>query len=136
VSECPEKWKLDVNDRYQKAVGIITSLSTLCIVIPVLFLRDVLGVDQSESIASILSLWVYVGWALLGISILSSIIYYFSSAKWVKLAWGKPADMFGIPITAPWVERLLDWSYFMMMVGFVGGFICVVLFMVNFTRIL
>ena len=133
MSNFPGQWKLDVNDRYQKAVGIITNMSTLSIVIPILFLRNVLGIGQTQSIADVLSLWVYVSWASLGLSIFSAIMYYFFSAKWVKLAWGKPADIFGKSLTDKFAERILDGSYLIMMTSFVIGFACILVFIVTFT---
>lgn len=133
MSDCPSKWKLDVNDRYQRAVGTITSLATASFVLPILFLKEVVNV-QGKTIADALSGWVYAGWGALAISICSAIVYYFCSAKWVKLAWGKDADIFGINVTDRPVERLLDYSYFFMMTGFVAGFFCIIMFMVNYSR--
>jgi len=130
---CPNQWKLDVNDRYQMAVGVITSLSTASFVLPLFFLKQVLNLHD-KSIADALSGWVYVGWAGLAISIASAIVYYFCSAKWVKLAWEKEADIFGIKVGNALVEKLLDYSYFLMMVGFIGGFACTIIFMVTYTH--
>src|SRR5436190_10020017 len=118
MSDCPGQWKLDVNDRYQHAVGIVTSLSTAALVLPVLFLKDVAGLSANRSMADALNLWAYAGWVLLAMSILGAIIYYYSSAKWVKLAWKQPTDMFGIAVHERFVEKALDLSYFAMMAGF------------------
>ena len=104
MSDCPGQWKLDVNDRYQHAVGIVTSLSTAALVLPVLFLKDVAGLSANRSMADALNRWAYAGWVLLAMSILGAIIYYYSSAKWVKLAWKQPTDMFGIAVH----ERFVD----------------------------
>lgn len=132
--DCLNKWKLDVNDRYQKAVGVVTSLSTAALVLPIFFVKDVAKLNGVQSIAGALSSWwVYVGWALLAISVLSGIIYFFCSAKWVKLAWEKEADIFGIKVSDEFVEMMLDGSYFLMMAGFVTGFVCILVFIVNFS---
>jgi hypothetical protein len=64
-----------VNDRYQHAVAIVTSLSTGAIVLPVLFLRDVARATAGRSIADMFNGWVYAAWALLLASILGAIIY-------------------------------------------------------------
>jgi hypothetical protein len=133
-SECPNQWKLDVNDRYQKAVGVVTSLSTAALVLPIFFVKDVAKLNGVQSIAGALSSWwVYVGWPLLAISVLSGIIYFFCSAKWVKLAWEKEADIFGRKVSDEFVEMMLDGSYFLMMAGFVTGFVCILAFIVNFS---
>ena len=132
ASACPQQWKLDLNDRYQRAVGTITSLSTAAIVAPVLFAREVSGATPGVAIRGALNWWVYGSWILLTASVLGAIVYYYGSAKWVKLAWQRPTDMFRWPVEDPFVESVLDVSYFVMMVGFVLGVACVVMFMVTF----
>jgi putative oxidoreductase len=133
VVECQNKWKLDVNDRYQKAVGVVVSLSTAALTLPIFFLKDIVDKKGLHSIAQVLSLSVYLGWVLLSISVLSGIIYYFCSAKWVKLAWGQRADIFCINVTEVSVERMLDVSYFLMMTGFLGGVFSILEFVVTFS---
>lgn len=133
MGDCPHKWKLDVNDRYQKAVGVVTSLSSAALTFPIFFLKDIVDLKGTQSMAGSLSLSVYVGWILLSISVLSGIVYYFCSAKWVKLAWSQKADVFGIDVSEPSVENMLDYSYFFMMAGFVGGVLSMLIFVVNFS---
>lgn len=132
MSECPEQWKLDVNDRYQAAVGVVSSLSVASMVLPIFFLKDVAAIGSSKSIADVISGWVFVGWLCLSVSVLSAIIYYYCSAKWVKLSWRKTADMFGKNVTEAGVEKALDRSFFLMMTGFIVGLFCMVVFMVTF----
>lgn len=132
MSECPEQWKLDVNDRYQAAVGVVSSLSAASMVLPIFFLKDVAAIGSSRSIADVISGWVFAGWFWLSVSVLSAIIYYYCSAKWVKLSWGKTADMFGKNVTGASVEKALDRSFFLMMAGFIVGLFCMVVFMVTF----
>src|SRR5712692_3231496 len=107
MNECPEQWKLDVNDRYQAAVGVVTSLSAASLILPIFFLKDMVGMDSGSIIQSI-SAWIYGAWLSLSFSVLSGIVYYYSSAKWVKLAWQKNADMFGMPVGEGAVEGMLD----------------------------
>ncbi len=133
MSECPEQWKLDVNDRYQAAVGVVSSLATASLVLPIFFLKDIVTSGPGKSIADSLTYLVIIGWLLLGLSILSAIVYQYSSAKWVKLAWKKDADMFGWPVKVNQVESALDFSYFLMMIGFLGGVVCMVIFMATFS---
>src|SRR5882757_506165 len=83
--ECPEQWRIDVNNKYQNAVGVVISLATGAMVLPILFLREIVK-DEKRSLAHLLNLWAYTGWILLSLSILSGILYHFCSAKWVKLA--------------------------------------------------
>jgi hypothetical protein len=132
MSECPEQWKLDVNQRYQAAVGVVSSLATASLVLPIFFLKDVVSTGSGKSIADSLSCLVFAGWLLLALSILSAVFYHYCSAKWVKLAWGKKADMLGREVNSDQVEKALDISYFLMMVGFASGAICMVIFMTTF----
>lgn len=129
MTQCAEQWKLDVNERYQKTVGIVTSLSTGTIVLPIIFLRNIAGTAPGTSIVSSFNPWLYIGWGLLAVSVLAAIIYCYASAKWVKLAWVQKADMFGHTVSAAAVERILDYSYFAMMAGFMLGFTAIVIFM-------
>ena len=132
MSECKNQWKLDVNDRYERGVGVVTSLSSASLVLPILFLKDIAGIGTTRSFAESLSCWVYSGWFLLSLSVLSGIIYYFCSAKWVKLAWEKPTDIFGMSVQEPFIEKLLDYCYFLMMTGFLLGLSAMIVYMVTF----
>jgi len=133
MPDCDNQWKIDVNDRYERAVGVVTSLSSASLVLPILFLKDIAKINSVTSFASSLNSWALWGWGLLSLSILSGIIYYFSSAKWVKLAWGKEADIFWLRVDEKFIEGLLDLSYFLMMTGFLSGLGAMIVFMVTFT---
>jgi hypothetical protein len=133
MAECPEQWKIDVNDKYQHAVGVVISLATGSMVLPILFLKDMVRTTANLSIADMLSGWVYASWVFLALSILSGIMYHYCSAKWVKQSWNRSADMFGKAVTPAFVEWCLDVAYFVMMSGFIFGLTTIVLFMVRFT---
>jgi len=51
-SETTEEWKLDVNERYQKAVGTVISLATAAVGAPFVFLKDIHG---NQAIRSVLT---------------------------------------------------------------------------------
>ena len=133
MAECPNQWKLDVNDRYGRGVGVVISLSSASLVLPIIFLKDIAHISSTQSFAKSLTCWAYSGWVLLSLSVLSGVIYYFCSAKWVKQAWGKDADIFGIEVTEDFIENLLDGSYFVMMSGFLLGLGAMIMYMVTFT---
>ena len=124
-----EQWKLEVNDRYQKAVGTIISLSTAAVGAPFVFLKDIHG---NQAIRNVLTCPAYWGWSLLAMSIVSAVVYYFFSAKWVKLALVNRADFFWIPLKKRFVEVVLDISYFLMMAGFLAGVYFMVQFMLTY----
>jgi len=139
MAKCKKQWKIDVNDRYQNAVGVVASLSTASLVLPIIFLRDIAGVKDSQSIIDVISWLVYLSWIFLALSVFAAIIYYFCSAKWVKLAWGKDPDffgkkiLFGMNIDEKFIENLLDGSYLIMMIGFLLGLSFILIFIVNYT---
>lgn len=133
MADCPNQWKLDVNDRYERAVGVVTSLSSASLVLPIFFLKDIAEIDSVQSFSGSLNCWAYSGWVLLSLSVLSGIIYYFVSAKWVKLAWNQSTDIFGYPVNEEFIENLLDRSYFVMMTGFFLGLGTMIKYMVTFT---
>ena len=132
MGECPQQYKLDVNDRYQAAVSAVVTLSTASLVLPIFFLKDINGFESGKPIMDSISKLVIWGWVLLGLSILSAIVYQYVSAKWVKMAWGQQADIFGMNISDRFAESALDITYFLMMVGFLGGLLCMIIFMVTF----
>jgi len=131
--ECPRRWRIDVNDKYQAAVGVVISLASGSMVLPVLFLKDVVRAEN-RSLAHLLNPWTYSGWICLALSVLSGILYHYCSAKWVKQSWGKSADMFGRTVSDDFVELCLDVTYFVMMSGFMLGLASMVVFMARFTH--
>jgi hypothetical protein len=132
MSKCPEQFKLDVNERYQKGVGLVTSLATASLVLPILFLKDIVNVTKTQTVAEALTPDVYLGWKLLAVSIGLGVIYYYFSAKWVKLAWDEKTDICWIPVNANFVEKLLDYSYLIMMACFGWGMYEILSFIVEY----
>ena len=123
-----EQWKLEVNDRYQKAVASIVTLATLALGGPFIFLKSLNG----ESLKSVFTNSALLGEGLLGISVVCAVLYYFFSAKWVKLALANKADFFKINLRKDFVEFALDGTYFLMMIGFLAGTLFVVKFMITY----
>jgi hypothetical protein len=74
----------------------------------------------------------YVGWALFAVSIISGILHYYFSAKCVKLALVKSADIFWVSTNESFVEWALDLTYLLMMLGFLGGAACMLEFMAKY----
>ena len=131
---CPGQWRIDVNDKYQAAVGVVISLASGSMILPILFLKDVVRAEN-RSLAHLVNPWTYAGWTCLALSVLCGILYHYCSAKWVKLSWGKSADMFGVKVNDAFVEFCLDVTYFVMMLGFMLGLASMVVFMARFTHV-
>jgi hypothetical protein len=51
-----EPWKIEVNDRYQKLVGSVISLATGALVLPALFLKEILGISEKKALVD------YIDW--------------------------------------------------------------------------
>ncbi len=128
-SATDERWKLDVNERYQKAVGTVISLSTAALGSPIIFLKDI---HANRSILDVLTFSAYMGGILLAVSIVCGVVYYFFSAKWVKLALVKQADFFWIRLGNTFVESVLDATYFVMLIGFLAGVYFMLQFMATY----
>jgi hypothetical protein len=121
-----EPWKIEVNDRYQKVVGTIISLATAALVLPVLFLRQILGIAEKKPLIDHLNCSVYLSWGFLGAAILFGLCFYYGSAKWVKSAWGQR-----VAISPSKFERALDFMFWAMAIAFLIGISFLVLFVVT-----
>lgn len=122
-----DRWKIEVNDRYQKVVGAVLALATGSLVLPALFLREILGVPRDRALVTYLDRYVYLSWGLLCASILLCIVFYYFSAKWVKSAWAQPTIL-----SSNCIERLLDWSFWFSVAGFILGVLSFLWFIVSF----
>ena len=87
-------WRLDSTDRYREVLRVIMGLSTGVLIVPVFFLRDVLNISN-EQISQVLNPKIYISWGSLGLSITFGLIYFYASAKYIRLAWGQHAKLFG-----------------------------------------
>lgn len=131
-SEPKYPWRLDTNDRYRELVSAILSLSTGALLLPVFFARELLGVPETKRLTAIFSWETYWAWALFGASILSSISFFFFSAKWARLAWEQPVSLFTITISESFVEKALEWFLWLAIICFLGGVALTLLFFVGY----
>ena len=53
-----------------------------------------------------------------------ALCFHFLSAKWVRLAWSQPAGIFGIDASDTFIERGLEVTFWLTMLGFLGGVGC------------
>jgi hypothetical protein len=106
---------IDVNSRDQKVVDIVMSLATAALVLPALFLKTYLGV-QDEPLAIFLEWPVYVAWSLLFISLCLGLTFHYLSTKWVLLAWKRE-----ISISRTRLDLLMGWVFWTAMVTFCAG---------------
>ena len=121
-----EEWRIETNDRYNKVVSSVTSLSTGAFALPALFLRQFLGVPAEKAILPMLTWAAYISWVFLFVSILAGVIYSWRSVKWVKLAYGQQ-----IKTSEKCLESQLDWIFGIMAVAFLLGLAFGVWFLVT-----
>jgi magnesium-transporting ATPase (P-type) len=125
-------WRLDTNDRYKDAVKIIMDLSTASLVLPVFFLRDILQIPKEQSLSQVLTWKVYMSWICLAVAILLGFIFYYASAKWVRIAWGKEAGFFLKKTNDKFVEKVLNVSFVGAVILFLLGLGLILCFVVSF----
>ncbi len=114
-------WRLATNERYREVVRTLMGLSTASLLLPVLFAREFLGIDGKTPLKHVIGATVYCSWVLLGISIVFGLAFHYLSAKWVRLAWGRNAGIWGFPTNEKIVERALDFFFWATAVTFASG---------------
>lgn len=82
-------WKIAVNERYQKLVDLLVTLSVASFVLPGLFLKDFLPVEPGKSLIECLGEKIYTFWIFLALTIFLAGMFYYFSAKWIKNAAGQ-----------------------------------------------
>lgn len=116
MTEPNEQWKIEVNDRLCAVVDVLMGLSTGALVLPTLFIRTFLGISESEALGQYLRPSAYIAIASFALTILVGLIFRYTSAKWVKQAWGHPTAL-----SSKSLERVLDWSFWIMVITFFVG---------------
>lgn len=125
-------WRLDTNSRYKDAIKILMDLSTASLVLPILFLRDILQIPKNQPLFHAFNYKVYCSWACLALTLLFGFLFYYASAKWAQLAWGQPVTFFRMATTDGFVERILDKCFFAAIATFVLGLGSIMWFVVTF----
>jgi hypothetical protein len=108
------------------------SLSTASLLLPVFLAREFLAIKPEVALKAVISCSVYWSWGLLGLSILSGVVFQFLSAKWVRLAWEKPVGVFGLNVTESFIETGLEITFWCCALTFMVGLFFVVYFFANY----
>jgi hypothetical protein len=87
-----DNWKLKTNEQYQELMKIVINLATAALVLPVVFIKDFLGLKEGEYIKPHLNLLAYSAWLLLFFTLFASMLFYYASAKFVKVVSGGKED--------------------------------------------
>jgi hypothetical protein len=126
AEEPVHRWKIETADRYNKIVTSVISLATGAFLLPVMFLRQFLGIPAERALKPFLNCAAYVSWACLGCSVLCGLAYSWLSIKWVKQAWGQK-----VTLPERWLEGLLNLFFGLMFLLFVIGIVASVYFFVT-----
>ena len=81
--EKKKEWMLEVNKQYQEVIKIVINLVTASLVLPVVFVHNILGVKTGDPNFHLGPL-AYWSWVLLGISLLACVLFYVCSTKFTK----------------------------------------------------
>jgi hypothetical protein len=124
-------WRLATNERYRDVVKNIMTLSTAALLLPVFLMKEVFGV-QGKTLREVAGWPMWASWSLLGVSILTGILFHYFSAKWVRQAWGQPAGiLFCFPVSEEVIERALDATFWATTFCFLVGLMCITGFVYN-----
>jgi hypothetical protein len=119
-------WRLDTNDRYREVVRILMGLSTASLLLPVFLARELLGLQPTKPLTSVLGSGLYWAWGLLAFAIFAGVVFHILSAKWVRMAWGQSAGFFGVALSENIVERAMEWSFWLTTLSFLAGLLLTV----------
>lgn len=121
------EWKSKANAEYQKVIASLLSLSTATLVVPPLFLKDLMGVKPGISLFESVSCSVAIAWGCLFVCITCCLIFYYASAKWLKQAYGGEVNW-----TEESIERSLDFTFWIAVISYLIGIFIITFFIVNY----
>jgi hypothetical protein len=109
----PHPWKIAVNEKYQKVIDLLISLSTASLILPPIFLQKFLGITDDPLLIH-MDAWAFTSIGCFGLSVLFGIVFHWISAKWIKHAWGQPTW---------WSERALERTLDSLFLASTGAFL-------------
>ena len=89
---------------YRGFASYLTQMSVASLILPIFFIRDIMGVPENESIGDHINLYIILSWVLLFTAIGSGIWYQYVATKKIIEGTGKrirrPVLFFGIMLGA------------------------------------
>jgi len=125
-------WRLATNDRYREVVRTVMGLSTASLFLPVFFAREFLGIASTTALKTVFGAGVYWSWILLGISLLSGIVFHYLSAKWVRLAWEQPVTVFCVRVSDDFIEKAMEVCFWVTSIAFIVALVLIVQFFATY----
>lgn len=135
-----EEWRLKTNAQYMEVMKVLMNLATASLVLPIFFVKTFISPNSScNPLATYLDWWAYGAWICLILSLASGMLFYWASAKYVKVvSGGKEKALLRFTYhkedfrSVNWFEKLRDGSAIVTVVFFIAGLIFSLYF---FTRI-
>ena len=128
-------WLSESNDRFREIIRTLISLSTGALFLPMFFIVNFRPAREFDSLIDVLSWEVYLSWLLLAISILSGLFFFYTSAAWAWVSWGKKPFFFGKMVKdTEKILHCLEISFWICVLSFSIGVALDVWFMMTFSR--
>jgi len=129
-----DAWEFAVNSTYQDVMKTLLSLVTASLVLPTFLIRSFVRVPEGEPIAKYLHPSAYWSWALMFLSLVCCMVFFWASAKYAKVARGGTETLWGDCGSASCFEALRDWSASGSVLFFFAGLLTLGLFFVHHLR--
>jgi hypothetical protein len=135
-SSLPENaWQLRVNTTYQDAMKTFMSLVTASLVLPLFLIRNFLNVEKGKPLSSYLGDSAWGFWGSMALSLLCCMVFFYASAKYVKVVSGGAETFFGlVDLCEPFFENLRDFSVWGSAISFLAGLIFLTRYFVHDIR--
>jgi len=105
-----DAWEFAVNSTYQEVMKTFLSLVTASLVLPLFLIRNFVRVPEGEPISDYLGRSAYWSWALQFLSLVCCMVFFWASAKYVKVLSGGTETWWGHPVSYSSFETLRDLS--------------------------
>lgn len=122
-----KEWRLTTNDHYLEVMKSLMSLITASFVLPLFFIKNFVGADRTlKSFPDYYR--AYEAWVFLGLALVCGMIFYWASAKYVKVVSGGEEKSFWVRVichkeSVPynWFETSRDTMAALTIVCFLAG---------------
>jgi hypothetical protein len=85
--DAKDQGSFEVNKQYQEAIKIVINLVTASLVLPIVFLKNIVGTDAAthpDTIRTLLRPYAYLSWGFLALSLGFCVAFYLYSTKYTK----------------------------------------------------
>lgn len=122
-------WKIPVNSQYQDGMKLLMNLVTAALVLPIVFVRNFVNLGPQETLSRHLRPQAYWAWGFLTGSLWFGMLFYWASAKYVKVVSGGPESM-----SEQTFETVRDVSMGVAFGCFLAGVVCLLWFLATCQR--